>query len=433
MTGLGGRLAGMRTLTPLPVARLFGALIAALVLAAALFMAPGASGAAASSGTLVKTNCSPVAAGGGVMAYNTRQANGLWDVRVGDAACNGSAPLPAYDGHRGASDLSADGRLLLLTTAYGPMRSSDFAEPGKGLGNDLELLDRQTGTLRRLTTGRQGIIWAKFKSDLSKVTWAELVAGGGWFPWEADYLASWALHVADLNATTGTLTNERVWTPPTHSFVETYGWLPGTSRIIFDSDYGIGAQEGGGWAGHWYASQLQTIPEDLTTAPTRFSPLVPITTTSWDWGCWCNKTTTRQANVYHEFAHFNGDGRVYTSIVYGTEVSGAMDVWSYNAAGGDRMRLSYFGGTSNTTSSPATIRRLEALTRRNVPTRLRRRVRHRLPRAHRPMRVLKAAVPGWPAPRYAVVGGMAWTGASWMAGVAGDAQAKTIDAYRIVP
>jgi hypothetical protein len=270
------------------------------------------------------------------------------------------------------------------------MRSNALAEPGKGLANDLELFDRQTGTLKRLTTGRSGIIWAKFKPDMSRVVWSELVAGGGWFPWDNDYLGSWALHVADLDPATGVLSGEKVWTPPTKAFVETYGWLPNTNRLIFASDSGIGGQEGGGWTGHWYASQLQTIPEDLSSGPARFSPPVPVA--AWDWGCWCTKTTP--VNRYHEFAATNGDGRVYTSIINDSGANGAMDVWAYNQDGTGRTRVSFFGGTG---ANPG------------------------------------VQVPGWPAPRYVVAGGMAWLNGKWIVGLAGDPQAQTMSAAEITP
>jgi hypothetical protein len=181
----------------------------------------------------------------------------------------------------------------------------------------------------------------------------------------------------------GTITGERVWAPPQPSFLEPYGWLPGTNRVIFTSDYGI--TQTNPWLGKWYASQLQTIPDDLSTGPTRFSP--PFSTTSWDWGCWCNKATPD--NRYHEFAHFNGDGKVYTSIVNSDGASGAMDVWSYNADGTGRTRVSFFGGVG---ANPG------------------------------------VQVPGWPAPRYVVAGGMAWLGGRWIVGLAGDAQAKVMDA-----
>jgi hypothetical protein len=341
-----------------------------------------AAPARASSGQLVRTNCAPIAAGGGLMAYNVRQSNNLIDARVGDATCTGSAPLPAHDGHRGAADLSQDGRWLLLETAVGPNRTDAAAEPGKGSNNAIQLLDRVTGRLSTLATG--DTIWAKFSPDLSKIAWAKRV---GWDFWD-HYVGTWELHVADLNVGTGTITGERVWTPSQPAFVEPYGWLPGTNRVIFTSDYGIAQTNP--WLGKWYASQLQTIPDDLSTGPTRFSP--PFSTASWDWGCWCNKATPD--NRYHEFAHFNGDGKVYTSIVNGDGVNGAMDVWSYNADGTGRTRVSFFGGTG---PDPG------------------------------------VQVPGWPAPRYVVAGGMAWLGGKWIVGLAGDAQAQVMDAYSVTP
>jgi hypothetical protein len=350
----------------------------------ATLLAPALAGA--SSATLLRANCAPVAAAKGRIVFNTRLTSGVWDARIGNPDCSGGqALLPPYEGHRGATDMTADGRLVLLETAYGPSRRDAIAEPGKGYGDDLELLSRDTGRVTRLTTGRMGTIWAKFSPDATKIAWAEMESGSdGW----NRMLGVWSLHVATLVG--GRLAAEREWQHPTQpGFIEPYGWLPGTNRVVFASD--SGTRDPFMW---WLGAQLWTIPDDLPAGESRARVSPPFRTPTW---CaaytWCSQPYT-DANAYHEFAHFNGDGWLYTSVL--RDALGGMDLWRMRYDGSGRERVSWFGGRPDA-SGAAT------------------------------------QVPGWPAPRYVVVGSMAWVGGAWVAAVAGDANAQTIDAYRIVP
>jgi hypothetical protein len=330
---------------------------------------------------LIQENCSPVASDSqGSWCFNSRQPNGLWDVFIQPFEDNEAIrPLPEHDGHRGGSDMTD--RLLLLTTAFGPLRKDVSADPGKGFGNDLQLVDRATGRVSRLTHGRKGIIWAKLRPDGKKVCWSEMRLA----PLESNLwhhlLGVWRLHVADIAVSGDTywLENERTWEHPTEQgFIETYGWVPGTDRIIFASD--SGARGSFMW---WLGAQLWTIPDTLpagTDARVRVSRTFP----AW-WG--------GQENVYHEFAHFApGDDRVYTSIIRDTKDNG-MDLWRMRLDGSGRERVSFFGGVNKDWKW--------------MP------------------------VDGYPAPRYIVVGGMAWVDGAWVAGIAADANAQRIDAWRI--
>lgn len=355
--------------------RLAVALTCLLIVLTVALLVPAAT---ASSGRFVASNCAPVASQATALFFNTRQANGLFDGRVGDMNCGGGQPLlPAHDGHRGVADVA--GSLVLFETALGPARKAGYAEPGKGFGVQLQLLDRSAGVLRQLTTGRKGIIWAKLHPSGTKVAWSELEQTN-WEsgqPWN-HFIGVWSLHVADIQG--GQLVNERKWQHPTEpGFIETYGWVPGTDRIIFAND--SGTRSGWGW---WLGAQLWTIPDTLPAGNTRTRVSQPF---GWE-------------NAYHEFANIR-DGWVYTSIVRDAK-DGGMDLWRMRLDGSARERVSWFGGGFPTWSWAL-------------------------------WKTTYTQVAGFPPPRYIVVGGMAWNGTGWIAGVTGDPNATSIDAYEIIP
>jgi hypothetical protein len=310
-----------------------------LAVLAVLVAAPGSD---AATTALLKTNCAPVWLGKTAMIYNERQANGRFDVRVGARDCTGGEPLlAAHDGHRGASDVTADGRYVLLETDYGSPRGMGYAEPGKGFGNDLELLDRQTGRLTRLTTGRKGTIWARLHPSGSRVTWAEMVKTQWEANWWDNAIGIWRLHVADITPE-GTLADERSWQHPTDpGFIETYGWIG--DRLMFASDSGVTATNP--WMGKWFATQLWTIADTLGTdaRPERVSP--QFVRKTW-WG------GDERHNAYHEFMHVAPAGTfadagpwILTSVGWATEPYNGLDLWRMRPDGSGRERLTRFNDT----------------------------------------------------------------------------------------
>lgn len=357
------------------MARWFIAALMAVLLALSI-----SAQADASSGRLLATNCSPAASQGDRLFFNQRKADGLFEPRVGNLDCSASTPLlPPYDGHRGVGDVA--GNLVLFETATGVDRKASYAEPGKGFGVQLQLLDRSTGVLKQLTTGRKGIIWGKLRADGGAVAWSEMLKTrydvGSFFGWDPYFLGQWELHVADIQ--NGVLVNERKWSDTTDpGFLEAYGWVPGTNRIIFASDQGVRKPS---QALDWFQAQLWTIPDTLTGGPTRVSP----------------KFGTE--NSYHEFAHIR-DGWVYTSIARDTTGTG-MDLWRMRLDGTGRERVSWFGGKPRWDWASFSTKYDQ--------------------------------VAGFPLPRYIVVGGLAWNGKGWTAGVARDKNSVSIDAYEIIP
>jgi hypothetical protein len=298
-----------------------------VVIAVLLAVAP-----VAEAQSLVRENCAPVTAEGGQLYFNERQPNGLFAPRVGNFDCTNDRPVaPPHDGHQGIGDIV--GGRVLLETAVGPMRTNALAEPGRGLGNQLELLEG--GVVRPLVTVRPGIIWSKLHPSGDKVMWAQMIRGGDW--WH-HILGFWEIHVADI--VDGRIANERSWKHATdEGWAESYGWLD-DDTVMFASDQGA---PGNAW-GDWLSTQLWTMPDTLEGAPTRWS--APFTVQVWDWASWSVKPQQRLA--FHEFMHLI-DGWVYFSVVWEYDLTGkeydvtpphnGLDLWRAHLDGSGRERV----------------------------------------------------------------------------------------------
>jgi hypothetical protein len=340
------------------------------------------------AGAFVASDCAPVAAASdGTMVWYSKNAAGLWDAYIGNGNCHGKPLLSPYGGNRGPAGITADGRYVLLTTAVGWEKTLPMSSPGQGSQNAIQLYDRQTGKLSTLlagaTTSQRGVIWPTFNANATKIVWSQMLKTAA----EDPPVGQWALHVADIDLETGTLSNNLEWQDPDGkpAFYEAYGWVPNSNRLIFMSN--TRATQTG-----VRGSQLFTLPEDLNpnTPPTRVSPqFAPV----WPW--------QSAVNVFHEFAHFapNSPNTLYTSI--GANTVGGDDLYSYNiqtqgANGllGQPTRISYFGGDLNL----------------NMGT---------------------EAVAGWPKPAYTVVTTMAWVNGAWMLTTCPDLLCSTVNAWRI--
>ena len=361
---------------------------ALLTLAMTVFALPATATAATSE--LVKTNCAPVkTATDGTMVWFARNPAGLWDAYIGTGWCTGRPMLPPHDGHRGPSDITADGRFVILTTAVGWDRRVEWSGPGKGSGNAIQVYDRRTGELRTLlgsgTWRQRGVIWPKLARNNTLLVWSQMLSPPSEknFPW-----GEWEIHVADVDLESGTLSNERRWRDPARgvAFYETYGLIPHTSKLIFASTI---RSRSTGFRSH----QLWTLPLGFTagTEPTRISPKL---NPSWSWA--------QPVDAYHEFAHFapGAPNVLYTSI--GSNTMGGIDLWRYDLRTQDPEtgllglpeRISYFGGDP----------------------------------AHG---YFTTPVPGWPKPGYSNATTLAWTGDGWNVAVCPDLYCTKTNAYRI--
>lgn len=271
-----------------------------------------------SSATLIAKNCQPVWISGGHMIFNRQDLEKkpkLWGTYSGDPNGSSVALLGAQSGHRGASSVTPDGSLVVLEVAEGVDKTWPDAAPGKGSGNDLFLLNRGTGLVTRLTTGRRGTIWACIKPDGSKVCWSEMVKT----PLESrTLLGFWQIHVADIVA--GALANEKVWDQGP-GFYETYGWRGDSDQVMFCSNATISAS--------WLSSQCWMIDEGLKGPAVRVS----------------RQVGTPPGDAYHEFmarppdAMF-GESQILTSVGYQTA---GMDLHRIRPDGTGMARVSWFG------------------------------------------------------------------------------------------
>jgi hypothetical protein len=343
------------------------------------------------SGALIASNCAPVAsASDGTMVWYSKNSQGVWDAYIGNDNCQGSPLLPAYDGNRGPADITSDGRYVLLTTAVGTDKTLADSSPGQGSGNEIQLYDRQTGTLSTLlpggTASQRGVIWPKFNSNDTKIVWSQFLQTGV----AAGDIGSgrWALNVADVDLATGTLSNDVSYQTPDGqpAFYEAYGWIPNTNNLIFMSTTNHTAPA-------FHNAQMYTLPDTLSPSatPTRLSP--PINSVV---------TGRAPASDFNEFAHFapNDPNTMYTSIDANTD--GGDDLYAYNLTTqdstgllGQPTRISYFGGQPGTYG------------------------------------LAIKAVPGWPQPTYTVVTTMAWDNGSWDAATCPDILCSKVNAWRI--
>ena len=341
----------------------------------------------AASGSFIAANCAPVAAASdGTMVWRGRNSAGLWDAYIGDEDCQGRPLLAPYNGNRGPTDITPDGRYVLLTTAVGWDKALPESSPGRGSGDSIQLYDTQTGRLSTLLPGanssQRGLIWPTFNANDTKIVWSQMVKS----EFEDPPVGEWALHVADVDLETGTLNDNVEWQDPDGepAFYEAYGWIPNTNLLIFMSTTRATTTGFG-------AAQLFTLPEELNpeTAPTRISPEFPPSFTGQS-----------PSDVYNEFAHFAPEepNTMYTSIAANTLGD---DLWSYDLRTQEPdgllaqpTRISYFGGNLNL----------------NWGT---------------------GAIPGWPAPSYTVVTSMAWENGAWVAATCPDILCEKVNAWRI--
>jgi hypothetical protein len=322
----------------------------------------------------VATNCSPASAtgDGALMAFNVRGSNGLFDAFLGNTRCEGQPLLPTYDGHRGVADMTPDGRHVILVIARGWDKATSGAEPGKGSSNSVDILDRNTGAVSTLVPSfcsgcQRGAIWPRLSPDGSKLIWAEMEQS----PLEMTPIGRWSLHVSMLSADRSSVVSDRVWQPRSAGsvLVEAYGWLPGTSDVIFATSDGVTD------CNLTSCLQLFRLSDELPdAAATLLTPPV------------------NGSNAYHEFAHFREDGWVYTSI--GRDGLGA-DLWRMKPDGSNQQRVTFFSGAWSLTTAGF------------------------------------AQVTGFPPPTFSIVGGMATVPGGFVAGVIHDQNAASIDAWRI--
>ncbi|PIR43525.1 hypothetical protein COV24_02330 [candidate division WWE3 bacterium CG10_big_fil_rev_8_21_14_0_10_32_10] len=186
---------------------------------------------------------------------------------------------------------------------------SNLSNPGKGVSNDLFLID-STGThfwqLTNLSKSRYfyGVLHPHFSHDGNKIVWSELQS-----------LNTWALKVADLYFDNGTpkLQNIKTYQPgDTARFYESHGFTLNDSAIIF--------------SGTPYKSQ-STWGNDIFTLNLSNGTVVNLTNTPKKW---------------EEHANLSPDGK--TIIYMSSDNPGYFkyDLWSMNINGTNKTKLTHF-------------------------------------------------------------------------------------------
>jgi hypothetical protein len=333
---------------------------------------------------MVAEDCQPVWIRGDQMIFNRRQPDGHWDAYIGDTSCGDGKPLlKPVPGHLGASNVTPDGRFVLFEEDFGNPPGQSDAQPGKGVNDELVLLDRETGRVTQLTYHRLGTIWGMLNPAGTMVTWSQMVQTPLQSGSLRNYLLGvWQIHLADITPQ-GTLTHERVWTEPHgKGFYETYGWFG--DQLMFASDVGVNPAS---VLGHWTASQDWLISDRLPAGAAAHRVSTPLP-----------NRFAGDANDYHEFmtvapaGMFGGTGSwILTSIAYQTDRG--MDLWRMRPDGSGLQRVTYLNGNAS-----------------------------------------HQRVPGFPAPQYAVVGGLAIDPAHpkvIYAGVSTDPESTQVNMWRI--
>lgn len=265
----------------------------------------------------------------GRVIYNSIGSDGMFDAYSSNP--DGSDPecltctIPSFAGvgtstNRGASDVSPDGRYMLVTVENGTHLGSigaSWTQPGKGGANNVWLYTTdgtQAWPLTNIDAASQwayGTIWPRFDRTGNEIVWASMYAPA------LLNLGYWQLKTASLAWSGGvpSLAGVRTIEPAPRTFYEPYGFTPDDSRIIFASNAGTGP---------WIDSQIDTIATDGTGLSQLTQP---------GSGTILN---------YNEFAFYTPGDR---SIIYGStrdSTAGGLDYWIMNPSGNDRRRLTFF-------------------------------------------------------------------------------------------
>ncbi len=269
---------------------------------------------------------------------NRRGSDGLWDAysilpNGHDEQCI-SCREPSFPGvgaatNRGASDVSPDGKYVLLVVEKGSHPGSIGSaetDPGKGVYNDLWLASVDGTRAWRLTdlptSANAAVIWPRFDRTGSQIVWAQMYQGANL----SHPLGQWALKVAQLRWSpdaTPYLAEVRTYEPQRGLYFEPYGFSPGDQRILFASDIDVAA---GFLSPSAFNAQIWTIDAAALDDLQRVSPPDRLHGAFSD---------------YNEFAFYiPGSDRILISRTTDSSAHG-MDYWTVNDNGTDPRRLTY--------------------------------------------------------------------------------------------
>lgn len=269
---------------------------------------------------------------------NRRGPGGLWNAYTILPDGRGQLCLtcrrPFFPGvvtatNRGASDVSPNGRYVLLVVEKGVHPGTigeTAAQPGKGVYNDIWLATIDGAHVWRLTdlptSETDGVIWPRFDRTGSQIVWSQMYDAGG----ASHPLGEWALKTARLGWSGGTprLADIRTYEPQAGRFFEPYGFSPSNQRIIFASDIHV---TGGFLSPSAFNSQIWTIDAAHLDDLQRVTPAFHLHGMFSD---------------YNEFAFYlPGDSdRLLIARTFAATAHG-MDYWTINVNGTDPRRITF--------------------------------------------------------------------------------------------
>ncbi len=324
---------------------LAAACLAAAACATALTPGALADGLQVQSATPWMQNAAPMGWSASLnrVIYNSVGANGMFNAYSanpdgGNPTCL-TCTVPSFPGlgaatNRGATDVSPDGRYMLLSVErpHPGQIGAAWTQPGKGADDDVWLATTdgtQAWPLTNIDAPSQqayGTMWARFDRTGNEIVWASMYAPAVF------NLGFWQLKVADIVWTNGvpSLADIRTIEPSPGQFYEPYGFSPDDSHIIFASSVNMPS---------WTDNEIDTININGTGLTQLSPPNAP----------------GQILGDYDEFAFYTPDGNW---IVYGSThdtLSGGMDYWIMHPDGSDAQRLTYFNAPWNTESMGYTV------------------------------------------------------------------------------
>ncbi len=268
---------------------------------------------------------------------NRKGSDGLWNAYSilpdGDDQQCITCRRPSFAGvgtatNRGASDVSPDGRYVLLVVEKGVHPGAigaAVAAPGKGVYDDIWLETADGAHAWRLTdlpaSSDVGVIWPRFNRTGTEIVWSQMYGGSSL----SDPLGQWAMKVAALGWSGGTphLTDIRTYDPAPGLFFEPYGFSPDDQRILFASDIHVAS---GFLSPSDFNSRIWTIDAAGLDDLQAISP---------------HETLHGSFSDYNEFAFYIPDSdRILLARTYGASAHG-LDYWTINDDGTDPVRLTF--------------------------------------------------------------------------------------------
>jgi hypothetical protein len=256
----------------------------------------------------------------GRIAYDAKDANGVYQIHVVDAAgvdrvitaANPSLPHR----HAATPEWHASGKFLAASVEKASHPGSSFdALPGFGAYNDVWAIAADGSRAWQLTNepndADHGVIVGGFSADGAHLTWAERWAAPNIFDGRRIF-GYWRIKLADVSVAgdgTPSIANVRTLAPGGDAFYEPYGFSPDGMRLIFASPFNQPSV---------WSQQIFTM--DAATG----GDLRQLTSSD-----------------YNEHASYSRDGG---TIVWMTNAGGSLggtDWWLMDADGANKRRLTF--------------------------------------------------------------------------------------------